>query len=156
MKPIWQVISLLLWVVLSFVPAVVGSQFMPDQWYRELQKPWWNPPGDIFAPVWTMLYALMGVAVWIVWKRAGFAGAGLALTLFILQLVLNGAWTWIFFGLHRPGAALIEIIILWIAILATLISFWQKSAAAGWLLVPYLAWVSFATALTFAIWRLNR
>jgi translocator protein len=156
MKPIWQVMSSLLWVALSFIPAVVGSQFMPDQWYRELQKPSWNPPGYIFGPVWTLLYAFMGVAAWMVWKRSGFAGAKLALLLFIGQLILNGMWTWIFFGLHRPGLALLEILILWVTILATLISFWQKSAAAGWLLMPYLAWVSFATALTFAIWRLNR
>ncbi|TFH58219.1 MAG: tryptophan-rich sensory protein, partial [Candidatus Zixiibacteriota bacterium] len=134
MKPIWQIISLLLWVALSFVPAVVGSQFLPDQWYRELQKPSWNPPGYLFGPVWTLLYTLMGTAAWLTWKRAGFVGAKLALWLFIGQLVLNGMWTWIFFGLHRPGAALLEIIMLWGMILVTLIAFWQHSTLAGALL----------------------
>jgi translocator protein len=150
-----SVIALILWLVVAFVPAIVGSQFMPDQWYRDLQKPSWNPPGYLFGPVWTLLYTLMGIAAWLVWKKAGFSGAGTALTVFLIQLAFNGAWTWIFFGQHNIGAALVEIVVLWFLILATIVLFWQQSALAGGLLIPYLAWVSFATALTFAIWRLN-
>jgi translocator protein len=150
-----RILALVLWLAISFVPAAIGSRFMPDEWYRQLQKPSWNPPGYLFGPVWTLLYTLMAVAAWLVWKRAGFAGAKLALWLFIGQLVLNGMWTWIFFGLHKPGTALIEIIILWGMILVTLIAFWEQNTVAGAILIPYLAWVSFATALTFAIWRLN-
>ncbi len=156
MKSDSHILALVLWLAISFVPAAIGSRFMPDEWYHQLQKPTWNPPGYLFGPVWTLLYTLMAVAAWLVWKRAGLVGAKLALWLFIGQLILNGMWTWIFFGLHKPGAALIEIIVLWITILATLIAFWQQSTIAGVLLIPYLAWVSFATVLTFAIWRLNR
>jgi translocator protein len=156
MKSGYSVLALVLWLALSFLPAAIGSRFMPDEWYQQLQKPAWTPPGYLFGPVWTILYTLMAVAAWLVWKRAGFAGAKLALWLFIGQLVLNGMWTWIFFGLHRPDWALVEIILLWSMILATLVAFWRQSTVAGALLIPYLVWVSFATALTFAIWRLNR
>lgn len=150
-----NIIGLLVWIVIAFIPSIVGSQFMPDQWYRDLQKPSWNPPGWVFGPVWTLLYLLMGVSAWLIWRHFGFAAARLALSVFLIQLGFNGAWTWIFFGLHNIGAALIEIIVLWVLILATLIAFWQKSAVAGSLLIPYLAWVSFASFLTFTIWRLN-
>ncbi len=155
MKSGSHLLGLLFWLAISFAPAVFGSQFMPDDWYRELQKPAWNPPGYVFGPVWTLLYTLMGIAAWLVWKRAGFSEATLALCLFLGQLMLNGIWTWLFFGLHLIGAALLDIVMLWALILATLVAFWKKRAVAGILLLPYLAWVSFATALTFTIWRLN-
>ena len=98
----------------------------------------------------------MGVAAWLVWRRAGFSGARLALGLFLVQLVLNGMWSWIFFGMQRPGLAFAEILILWGMILATLLTFWRVSAAAGILFLPYLAWVSFAAVLNYAIWQLNK
>jgi len=103
-----------------------------------------------------MLYILMGMAAWLLWRRAGFAGAGIALILFTIQLVLNGMWSWIFFGLHKPGLAFAELCLLWILILATSIAFWKLYKPSGILLVPYLAWVTFAAVLNFAIWRLNR
>jgi tryptophan-rich sensory protein len=151
-----QIASLVAWLLVSFAPGWIGSHFMPGEWYRALQKPSFNPPGYLFAPVWTLLYILMGIAAWLVWKRAGFAGARIALILFVAQLILNGLWSWLFFGLQRPGVALIDILLLWGLIIATIVSFWQKSAPAGMLLLPYIAWVSFASLLNFEIWRLNR
>jgi translocator protein len=155
MKTVPQLISLAVWLVVSFAAAGVGSLFTPGEWYAHLQKPAWTPPGYLFGPVWTVLYALMGTAAWLIWIRFGLAGARIALTLFILQLILNAMWSWIFFGLHNPGMAFFEILLLWVAILATVIAFWHKRIDAGALLLPYLAWVSFAAVLNYAIWRLN-
>lgn len=121
-------------------------------WYAALNKPGFNPPNGIFGPVWTILFALMGVALYLVWSKKNNKKS---LTLFSIQLVLNVLWSFIFFGWHQPGWAFIEIIILWIAILATIIEFHKLSKTAAWLMVPYLAWVTFATVLTFAVWQLN-
>jgi translocator protein len=126
-----------------------------DGWYRTLVQTHWNPPASVFGPVWTTLYVLMGIAAWLVWKPAGFQAAAMPLTLFGGQLVLNVAWSWIFFGMHQPGWAFVEIVILWLAIAATTWAFFRRSPLAGWLMVPYLAWVSFAAVLNFTIWRLN-
>lgn len=126
-----------------------------DGWYRTVAKPTWNPPNSVFGPVWTTLFVMMAVAAWLVWRPAGFIAAKVPLLLFTVQLALNVAWSWIFFGLHQPGWAFVEIVILWAAIAATLRAFFQRSQLAGWLLAPYLAWVSFAAVLNFAIWRLN-
>jgi translocator protein len=142
----------------SFAVAAVGGAFtsagMPD-WYMSLEKPVFNPPSWVFGPVWTALYVMMAVAAWLVWKRAGFGGATTALTLYFVQLALNLAWSGIFFALRAPGWALLEIVILWLAIATTARFFFRHSTAAGWLMVPYLAWVSFAAALNAAIWHLN-
>jgi tryptophan-rich sensory protein len=110
----------------------------------------------VFGPVWSLLYLLMGISAWQVWRKTGFRAAAVPLGWFGVQLVLNAAWSGLFFGLQSPGAALIEIVLLWGAILATTIAFWRRSALAGWLMLPYLAWVSFAVALNLAIWNLNR
>jgi benzodiazapine receptor len=144
------------WLVVTFAAATIGARFMPDEWYRRLKKPTWNPPSSIFAPVWTILYLLMAAAAWLVWRRYGFGGALVPLILFVAQLLLNAAWTWFFFGRHEIRSALIDIVVLWFVILATLISFWNLEPLAGMLLLPYLAWVSFATVLTWTIWQLNR
>lgn len=133
----------------------IGSQFMPGEWYVSLVKPAWTPPNVVFAPVWTALYVLMGVAAWLVWRRSGFSGAMVPLVLFIVQLVLNALWSYLFFGAHQPMLAFFEIVILWIVILLTLVCFWRMSLLAGVLLLPYLCWVGFASALNFQIWRLN-
>jgi benzodiazapine receptor len=151
-----QIIALLAWVGLCFLTAWIGSQFSPGEWYAQLQKPSWTPPGYLFGPVWSVLYLSMGVAAWLVWRRAGFSGARLALTLFVVQLVLNGMWSWIFFGMQRPGLAFAEILVLWLMILATMLAFWRVSSTAGMLFLPYLAWVSFATFLNYSIWQLNK
>ena len=126
-----------------------------DGWYQTLAKPSWNPPSYVFGPVWTTLYVMMAIAAWMVWKPAGYRGAPGALALFAAQLLLNLAWSWIFFAWHQPGWAFVDIVLLWAVLLATTVAFFRQSQIAGWLLVPYLAWVSFASVLNFTIWRLN-
>jgi tryptophan-rich sensory protein len=145
-------------ILICLGAAGLGSRFTTPaigSWYLALRKPAWNPPNWVFAPVWTLLYLSMGTAAWLVWRRAGISGAKLALGLFALQLVLNVGWPAIFFAARRPGWAFLEIIILWLAILATTLSFHAVWPAAGWLMAPYLAWVSFAATLNYAIWMLN-
>ena len=141
------------WLVLCFGAAAVGARFRPGAWYAGLHKPAWNPPNRLFAPVWTLLYAVMAVAAWLVWRDVGLSRE---VALFVVQLALNAAWTWLFFGLKRPGLAFADIVALWLAILATLVAFWSVRPLAALLLVPYLAWVTFAAALNGALWRLNR
>lgn len=143
------------WLALTFAVAWFGSRFEPGPWYAGLTKPSWTPPSWLFGPVWSVLYALMAVAAWWVWRPGGFARAPVALGLFLLQLALNGAWSWLFFGQHRVGAAAVEIVVLWLVILATTVAFWRLSRPAGALLLPYLAWVAYAAALNLSIWRLN-
>ena len=148
-------------LTVAFAPAVIGGQFMPGEWYAALRKPAWNPPGWIFAPVWTALYVLIGISGWLAWRevwerrRAQVAAGRTALGLYAVQLVLNGAWSWLFFGLHRPGLAFAEILVLWAAILATIVAFWRVRPFAGALLLPYAAWVSFAAVLNGTLWRMN-
>lgn len=146
-------------VAVSLAAGAIGSlataQAIPT-WYPTLAKPAWNPPSWVFGPVWTTLYVLMGAAAWLVWQRSrGLREVRVPMALFALQLVLNAAWSLIFFGLHALGAAFVEILLLWLAILATLLSFWRVRPLAGALLLPYLGWVSFASGLTYAVWRLN-
>jgi len=124
-------------------------------WYAELMKPSFNPPGWIFAPVWSVLYFLMALSAWLVWRRAGWSGARFALALFFVQLALNVAWSGLFFGLRRPGAALVEILILLGTIVATVLAFRPVSRLAFWLMVPYALWVAFAALRNFKIWQLN-
>ena len=139
-----------------FLAAVTGAMFPPGDWYERLAKPSWRPPNWLFAPTWTVIYLTIAVSGWMVWRKSGFAGAALPLAIYLLQLVLNAAWTPIFFGLRRPALAFFEIIMLWLSIVATIATFHSHSVAAAWLLLPYLAWVMFAAALNFTIWRLNR
>ena len=148
-------VGLILWIVLSMAAGWVGSRFMPGEWYAALAKPSWNPPSSVFAPVWSTLYVLMGIAAWLVWRKVGFAGAPIALGLFVVQLVLNSLWSYLFFGIHQPGAAFVDIVVLWLVILATTIGFWRVSVPAGVLLLPYLCWVGFASVLNLQLWRLN-
>ena len=145
---------LALFVLVAFLPALVGARFTPGAWYLDLVKPAWTPPGWLFGPVWTALYVSIGVAAWLIWRHHGFRPVA-AWWAWATQLVLNAAWSWIFFGLRAPGWALVEILVLGGAILATIALFWRLRRAAGALLLPYLAWVAFATALNAAIWALN-
>lgn len=145
--------ALLVLVVLTFSVAAFAAQFRPGEWYAQLIKPAWTPPDAVFAPVWTLLYAMMALAAWLVWRVRGWISA--AMGLYALQLVLNGVWSWLFFGQHRIGWAALEIGMLWGLIIATLVAFWRLRPSAGWLLVPYAAWVGFAVALNAAVWRLN-
>ena len=125
-------------------------------WYAGLRRPAIAPPNAVFGPVWTVLYALMAVAAWLVWREHGLAGAWGALVLFGAQLVLNLGWSLTFFGWRRPGWAVVVILALWGVLTATLVVFWLQVPLAGGLLVPYLAWVTFAMALNVEYWRLNR
>ncbi len=153
-----NVLTLALFVLMSLTAGFVGSMFTGPSvttWYPGLLKPFGTPPAWVFGPVWTFLYVLMGTAAWLVWSRAGWSGARRALALFVAQLVLNALWSLIFFGLRLPALALLEIVLLLAAIVATALIFRRFSRVASWLMLPYVAWVMFATWLNFGIWRLN-
>lgn len=156
--------KLVIAIIVSEAAGIIGSVFtMPSipTWYAGLTKPALNPPAWVFGPVWTTLFALMGISAWLVWRRwdQGSPSTKLrvktALAIFGLQLFLNTLWSIIFFGLHSPGGALVEIIFLWLAILATIVAFAKISKPAAWLLAPYILWVSFAIYLNYIIWALN-
>lgn len=150
-----QVTGLLVWLALCFGAAWFGAQFEPGAWYAGLRKPAWNPPNWIFGPVWSVLYTLMAISAWLIWRRGGVRPNAVALVAFLLQLVLNALWSWLFFGLHLMALAFAEIVLLWLAILVTTILFWRRQPLAGALLLPYLAWVGFAAVLNFTLWQLN-
>jgi tryptophan-rich sensory protein len=136
--------------------AVVGSLMTTPSlqpWYAGLRKPRWSPPNWVFAPVWTVLYLAMAIAAWLVWRKVGLTAA--PMLIFLLQLVLNVAWSGFFFQLRSPGWAFADIVLLWLGILATTVQFWSLFPVASWLLGPYLIWVTFAAALNISIWRLN-
>lgn len=154
----WQVVWLVGLLAITFAAAALGSAATSSSlgdWYAALNKPAWNPPNWIFGPVWTTLYFLMAIAAWLVYRSRGFRAANGALVLYGLQLALNVGWSVVFFGLQMPGLALTEIVLLWLAIAATLLAFRRHSTIASWLLAPYLAWTSFAAVLNFTLWRLN-
>lgn len=146
-------------ILICQMAGIIGSAFTVPSiptWYAGLEKPTFSPPNWVFAPVWTTLYALMGIAAFLIWRqRRVVTGAPDALALFGLQLVLNAVWSPVFFGAQSPLGGLVIIIALWLALLATIVAFWRIIPAAGALLVPYLLWVSFATVLNYAIWQLN-
>lgn len=144
------------WLLLTFLAPALGAFSPPGPWYAALAKPAWNPPAWIFGPVWTILYLSMAFAAWWVWRCGGWRVQSRPLTLYLVQLALNAAWTPLFFGLKQPGLALIAILLLWAAIIATARAFQPVSRAAALLLVPYAAWVGFAAFLNFTLWRLNR
>jgi translocator protein len=151
-------LGLIGWIAICFLAAGIGSAATTPNiasWYASLAKPSWTPPNWLFGPVWSILYGCMAVAAWLVWRQSGFAGSHASLGAFGIQLLANVCWSWCFFGLHGPGIAFWDIIFLWLAIAVTLILFWRCSIVAGALLLPYLAWVSFAGVLNFAIWRMN-
>ncbi|MBW0160965.1 MAG: tryptophan-rich sensory protein [Sediminibacterium sp.] len=148
------IISIVLCVSLGSVGGLVTVNEIPT-WYATLNKPSFNPPNWLFGPVWTTLYVLMGISVYLIWKQPVSTERNKALQLFILQFILNFCWSFIFFGLHATGWALMEMIALWILILLSILHFAKHSKTAAWLLVPYIAWVSFALLLNAAIWRLN-
>lgn len=152
-----QAFVLIAWLLLCFAAAAVGgfASASAGTFYAELVRPAWAPPGWLFGPVWTVLYVLMGISAWLVWRVRGFAGAGTALLVFVGQLAANALWTWIFFVWKKGGLAFAEILLLWVLIVATIVLFWRVSRLSSVLLVPYLAWVSFASMLTLSSWRLN-
>lgn len=145
------------WLLAGFVTAALGGIASSDApaFYGQLVRPSWAPPAWLFGPAWTVLFLLMSVSAWLVWRRHGFDGAGSALRLFIVQLVVNALWSWLFFAWHQGALALADIVVLWLLIAGTILLFWRLHRVAAVMLVPYLAWVSFAAALNFAVWRLN-
>ena len=145
-------------IAVCFAAAGLGSLFTDPEiggWYARLIKPSWTPPNWVFGPVWSVLYLMMAIAAWLVWRQKGFTGAAFPLALFALQLTFNALWSILFFGLHRMGAALADILLLWGAILLTILAFWRVTPLAGYLLLPYLLWVTYASALNYSIWSLN-
>ena len=153
-KAIALAIALLLCYGAAAIGGLLGVGTDPG-WYADLAKPAWTPPGWVFGPVWMVLYGMMAVAAWLVWvQRRQHPGAA-PIIVFAVQLAFNAAWTPLFFALQRPGMALVDIVLLWLALAVTVWLFFRRRTLAGLLLVPYLLWVSFAVALNFAIWRLN-
>lgn len=153
---IWKlIIAILTCEAIGFTSGLIGSAAM-NTWFDNLQKPSWNPPAYLFAPVWTLLYALMGIAFWLIWKNeTAVVNKRSAYVAFALQLFLNFWWSIIFFKLQSPFFALIEILLMLLAILLTIFHFSKISKTAGWLLVPYVLWVSFASFLNYTLWSLN-
>lgn len=154
-----QLLGLVISLMICFAAGGIGGLATTsglDVWYETLNKPTWNPPNWIFTPVWTTLYALMGIAVWLVWRGGERKKTKPALYLFMFQLVLNIVWSVLFFGFRTPAGALIEIVVLWFSIAATTVLFYRRSTIAGGLMTPYLLWVSFAAFLNLTIWNLNR
>ncbi len=152
-----QFLGLIGWFVLSFAASAVGAvaSIQAQSFYGQLAQPAWAPPPSVFGPVWTVLYALMAIAAWLVWRSGGFRSQRFALSLFLVQLALNALWSWLFFAWHSGALAFAEIVLLWLFIVATLVSFWHVRPIAGALLIPYLLWVSFAAALNYTLWQLN-
>jgi len=150
------VISLIVFFLLTAGAASFGALFPPGPWYAGLTKPALTPPDWVFPITWTALYAMIAVAGWLLWRNRRAQPRGrAAMTAWCVQLVLNAAWSWLFFGLHMTGPALAELAILWTAILVTIALSRRHAPAAGLLMLPYLAWVGFAGWLNFGIWRLN-
>lgn len=153
-----QIAGLTGFIVVCFTSAGLGAAATSSSvggWYQTLVKPDWNPPDWLFGPVWSLLYLMMAVSGWLVWRRHGWSGSRTGLIWFVVQLSLNLLWSFVFFGMQRPGLALIEILALWLSIVATCVTFHDKSRNAAILLLPYLAWTSFAVFLNFTIWKLN-
>ena len=150
-----QLVGLIGWLLAAFAAGAVGAVASVDaaSFYAHLSKPSWAPPASVFGPVWSALYALMGVSAWLVWRSPGSKGA--ALGLFVAQLAANALWSWMFFAWHRGALAAVEVLVLLALIVATAAAFWRTRRMAALLLVPYLLWVSFASVLTWTLWRSN-
>jgi len=150
-------LALLGWLALCAAAGAIGAiaSVSAAQFYAALERPGWAPPAGLFGPVWTILYATMGVAAWLVWRERGWSRARGALGLFVLQLACNALWSWLFFGWHLGGLAFANILVLLALIVATIVAFARIRRFASWLLAPYLAWVSFAALLNYFVWQLN-
>lgn len=152
-----QALGLAGWVLLCFTASAIGAiaSVQAQSFYGQLVQPDWAPPAAVFGPVWTTLYALMAISAWLVWRSGGFATHPQALRLFVVQLGINALWSWLFFAWQQGALALIEVLCLWLCLLATLVMFWRIRPLAGLLLLPYLVWVSFAALLNYSLWQLN-
>lgn len=152
-----QAAGLLAWLGIVFVAAALGAVASIDAptFYAQLAKPGWAPPASVFGPVWSLLYGLMAVAAWLVWREPASERRKPALGLFVAQLIANALWSWLFFGWHKGALAFGDVLLLLVLVIATAAAFWRIRSAAGALLLPYAAWVGFASALTWTVWRAN-
>ena len=152
-----QILGLFVWFVINFLASAVGAlaSIQAKTFYAELLQPSWAPAPQVFGPVWTLLFALMAVAAWLVWRTDEGANRKKALQIFLLQLAVNGLWSWLFFAWHLGGLALINVMVLWLMILITIMAFWRVNRLAGALLLPYLLWVGFAIILNATLWQMN-
>lgn len=152
-----QILGFLVALGVVFIAAALGALASVEAgaFYTQLQRPDWAPPGWVFGPVWTLLYTMMGIAAWLVWRRVGLLAGQKALGVFLLQLVLNALWSWLFFAWSLGAWAFIDILLLLVLIAANLFLFWRISMLAGLLLIPYGLWVSFAAVLNVTVWQLN-
>lgn len=152
-----KIVGLAAWLGVCFLASAIGAIATADagDFYTRLVRPTWAPPSSLFGPVWTVLYVLMGIAAWLVWLKGGFHASRTALILFLIQLAVNALWSWLFFGWRLGAASFVDVVVLWVLVVATLVSFWRRRPLAGILFVPYLLWASFAAALNVTIWRLN-
>lgn len=145
-------LSLLVFVALVVATAATGILFQPGAWYETLEKPFWTPPNWLFGPVWSILYIMIAVAGWLVWRADGM---GAAVLLWACQLALNGLWSFLFFGIRRMDLAMVDVVLLWLAIASFIAVALPISQAAAFLFIPYLVWVSIAAALNLSVWRMN-
>lgn len=145
------------WFLVTFLAAALGARasISASSFYADLVLPAWAPPASLFGPVWTALYAMMALAAFLVWRERGWRAAAPALTLYLLQLGINALWSWLFFGWKLGGLAFADILLLLALIVTTLVAFWRVHKLAACLLLPYLAWVSFASVLNYAVWQAN-
>jgi len=152
-----QTAGLVGWLAVAFAAAAIGAIASLDagSFYAQLVRPSWAPPASVFGPVWSVLYMLMGIAAWLVWREQGAKHMGGALTLFMIQLVVNALWSWLFFAWHQGALAFADVLVLLFLIAATIANFWRIRPLAGVLMLPYLVWVGFASALTWAVWQGN-
>lgn len=152
-----QALGLIGWLVLCFLAAAIGSvgSMEAPSFYGQLQQPEWAPPPSVFGPVWTLLYTMMAIAAWLVWRQGGFKANGLALGVFLVQLALNALWSWTFFAWQLGALSLVNIVALLVLIVVTIVLFGRVQRWAAAVLAPYLLWVGFATALNFTLWRMN-
>ena len=150
-------LGLLGWIGVTAIAAAIGSMAVASSqaFYEALQRPTWAPPGSVFRPVWTVLYLAMAVGAWMVWQARDYVGARVALIMFVVQLALGVLWAWLFFAWHQGALAFLDVLLLWLAVAMTKNLFRRVRPMAGTLLIPYLAWVTFATALTYAVWKAN-
>jgi tryptophan-rich sensory protein len=151
----WLDLSLLAFIGVNFLAAMSGAIFKPGAWYRGLTKPWFQPPDWLFAPAWTVLFALNAVAAWWVWHEGTGSALMIAMGVYAAQLLLNASWSALFFGLKRMDWAMGEVVFLWLSVAATIAVFLPIVPSAGYILIPYLVWVTFAAYLNWVIWKLN-
>lgn len=152
----WIDWTLIGFILVNVLVAMSGAIFKPGAWYEALAKPWWNPPNWVFPIAWTLFYALIAVSGWLAYEVAGgFSGAPWAFVAYFVQLAFNAGWSAVFFGMKRPDLALIEVAGLWLATFVNVVLFFMVDAGAGWILLPYLLWITFAANLNRAMWKLN-